>query len=173
MSDSNTNPIYGLPVGSVPIPQIKVEQEYDPTDTNPLSGIAVAQAIAEVDKVYLGSGEMPEGYNIQIDPNSDEVFEYVKTTDYATTTKAGVVKNGGGVMGIQINASGIPYIEPASNTDIDQKSSHRKPIVPDNLEYAVKSIAYDKAEIDTKIGDIETALDSIIEIQNSLIGGNA
>ena len=32
--------------------------------------------------------------------------------------------------------------------------------------------SYTKAEIDAKIGDIETALDSIIEIQNSLIGGN-
>lgn len=33
--------------------------------------------------------------------------------------------------------------------------------------------AYDKETIDTKIGDIEEALDRIIEIQNSLIGGNA
>ena len=33
--------------------------------------------------------------------------------------------------------------------------------------------SYTKAEIDAKIGDIETALEEIIEIQNSLIGGNA
>ena len=30
---------------------------------------------------------------------------------------------------------------------------------------------YTKDEIDNQIGDIETAIDSIIEIQNSLIGG--
>ena len=33
--------------------------------------------------------------------------------------------------------------------------------------------SYTKAEIDAKIGDIETALDSIIAIQNSLIGGDS
>jgi hypothetical protein len=32
---------------------------------------------------------------------------------------------------------------------------------------------YTKSEIDSQIGDIETALDTIIEIQNSLIGGDA
>jgi hypothetical protein len=32
---------------------------------------------------------------------------------------------------------------------------------------------YTKEEIDDKIGDIETALDSIIAIQNNLIGGDA
>lgn len=33
--------------------------------------------------------------------------------------------------------------------------------------------AYTKTEIDTQIGDIETALDNIIVIQNALIGGGA
>ena len=33
--------------------------------------------------------------------------------------------------------------------------------------------AYTKTDIDSKIGDIETALDSIIAIQNSLIGGDS
>ena len=31
---------------------------------------------------------------------------------------------------------------------------------------------YNKEEIDNKFGDVETALDTIIEIQNSLIGGD-
>ena len=55
--------------------------------------------------VYVGTGDMPDGYNVQIDPNGT-------TEDYAT-----------------------------------------------------------KQYVDVKIGDIGTALDSIIAIQNKLMGG--
>lgn len=45
-----------------------VDQNYNPESENPQSGVAVAEAIKEVDKVYIGTDTMPEGYNIQINP---------------------------------------------------------------------------------------------------------
>ena len=118
------------------------------------------------------NGDMVQRIKTKINKLQEDIGNFVKNTDYATTTKAGVVKDGGGTMGIKINANGFPYVVPATETEIEQKASHRNPIVPANLEYAVKSVAYGKTEIDAKIGDIETALEEIIEIQNSLIGGN-
>ena len=48
------------------------------------------------------------------------------------------------------------------------------PINPDKFSGSVDlSNYYTKDETDNKIGDIETALDSIIAIQNELIGGGS
>lgn len=90
------------------------------------------------EEVNLTTGQVLvwDGTNLRAIGSSD----YVKNTDYATLEKAGIVKNGGSSMGIQINANGVPYIEPATGTDIMAKTSHRKPIVPSNLDYAVRSV---------------------------------
>ena len=65
--------------------------------------------------------------------------EYVKNTDYATRTNVGVVKASEG-GGIGISSSGNLMIVQATNTEIDAKTNTFKPIVPSNLDYAVKSI---------------------------------
>ena len=54
---------------------MQIDQTYNPKSENPQSGKAIAEAISEVDQIYTGSGEMPEGYVVQIDPNGDEYFE--------------------------------------------------------------------------------------------------
>ena len=72
--------------------------------------------------------------------NKDDLTEYVKNTDYANSIKAGVVKIFGGTYGIEIASDGSLKIVPATNSDIDGKSLQRKPIVPSNLDYAVRSV---------------------------------
>lgn len=66
-----------------------------------------------------------------------DLTNYVQFSDYATSARAGVVRTGS-QLGILINGNGNPYIDYATNTDIDNKSSYRKPIVPAILDYAVK-----------------------------------
>lgn len=89
-----------------------------------------------------------------LEENSD-LSEYVKKTDIATPYEAGVVKvNATG--GISINPdNNTIYISYAGNNEIDGKTSIR-PIVPANLEYAVKSVGdgyYAKKDDYAKIGN--------------------
>lgn len=68
-----------------------------------------------------------------------DLSEYVKNTDYATNDKHGIIK-GDTALGIRINTSGAAYIDRATEAQIDAKADKFKPIVPSNLEYAVKSV---------------------------------
>jgi hypothetical protein len=83
-----------------------------------------------------------------------DLTEYVKNTDYATTTKHGLVKVPYGNSGLMVS-SGILRIDGALNSDIDAKKDMYRPIVPANLNYAVKSVTYDKKEIDQKVASIK------------------
>ena len=65
-----------------------------------------------------------------------DLTDYVKNTDYATTKKAGVVIINP-TYGLAAN-SGTVYVNKASETDIDNKTTVYRPIVPENLDYAVK-----------------------------------
>lgn len=69
-----------------------------------------------------------------------DLDNYVKFNDYATTDKAGVVKISGDTYGIEITSNGSLKTVPATNSDIDDKSLQSKPIVPSNLDYAVRSV---------------------------------
>lgn len=83
------NTIYGGTTVT-PTPLSKTDLNYSPTSPNAQSGIAVAQAVAEVDKIYVGSGEMPEDCNIQIDPDGNEYFSetWKQITDFTLTDEA-------------------------------------------------------------------------------------
>ena len=64
--------------------------------------------------------------------------DYVKNTDYATTSTAGVVKiNPKDGIGIG-NTTKMLYISPATQAEINAKTSTRRPLVPNTLDYAVK-----------------------------------
>lgn len=56
----------------------------------------------------------------------------------ATNSDVGVVKGLNGNNGITIGNGGVIYTVRATNANIDSKESQYKPIVPDNLDYAVK-----------------------------------
>ena len=108
--------------------------------------------------------ELPEGAteigiaNYVIDTT---LADYVKKTDYASDNVGGVVRVVGHSFGVSITEKGVLMTIEASNNEIDQKTNRYKPIVPSNLEYAVKSVTYDKSEIDGKFDalDIPEAAD--------------
>lgn len=62
----------------------------------------------------------------------------VGPTDYASGSKGGVVKTDGSA-GIYTNSAGTLRFLSASDAEISARSSPYKPIVPANLDYAVKS----------------------------------
>lgn len=111
--------------------------------------------------------------------------ECVKKTDYATGTTAGVVF-AHPTYGVTTNGSGLLYLYAPSEQEIKEKQNNYKPITPFKLDYAVKvgittntltltdeemRSAQDWLGITALVGDIEAALDGIIAIQESLIGG--
>ena len=75
--------------------------------------------------------------------------------------------------GIYMDADGMLRFVPASESAIDSKSNPFAPIVPSNLDYAVKSVGDGYYALASDVGDVETALDTILAMQESLIGGDA
>lgn len=68
-----------------------------------------------------------------------DLTDYVKNTDYVTSSSPGIVKIGSG-FGIWVNGNHQLYVSKATNTEIDKRVSNYTPIVPSNLDYAVKSV---------------------------------
>lgn len=115
-----------------------------------------------------------------IDTPDVDLTDYVKNTDYATTSKAGLISVS---SGLQIVSGHKLCIYPASNNYIDSKNSDSRVLTPKNLDYAVKAGICDNsitltddekaaAQAWLGLGSLDSALDSIIAIQNNLIGGD-
>ena len=68
-----------------------------------------------------------------------DLTDYVKNTDYATESVGGVVKIAGNYFGLAFNSSKQLYVNKATDSEVTAKSSHYKPIVPANLDLAVKT----------------------------------
>lgn len=66
-----------------------------------------------------------------------DLTDYVKNTDYANSQTAGVVKIGNIINGIAIDEVGTIYLQPASQGNIDKKTSYQ-PITPSRFDYALK-----------------------------------
>lgn len=74
-----------------------------------------------------------------------DLTDYVKNTDYASFGKAGVMKVYE-AYGIKVT-NGMAYIQSATKEEIDARTKDFKPIVPKNLDYAIKkSITTNKEE---------------------------
>lgn len=73
--------------------------------------------------------------------NARGVIGAISETDYGTTQKAGVVKSSGS-FGFGINTGGYGYLMKATNAEIDAGADNYKPIVPSNLNHAVRSVSY-------------------------------
>ena len=76
-----------------------------------------------------------------------DLSSYVKNTDYASTSKAGVIRIGAGFK--IVNGTTI-YPLMATNADIDARTNEYEPIVPKNLDYAVRSVI---PLVNTSLGD--------------------
>lgn len=93
-----------------------------------------------------------------------DLSEYVKKTDIADRNKLGVVSCGWG-FGVGVNKLGNLFTEKATNEMIDEKINDYAVICPSNLEYAVKSVGDNIYASASVIGDIDTALNSILTTQ--------
>ena len=96
------------------------------------------------DNLYIRAVGVPDywwdGISKQVlETQKVDLTEYVKNTDYVTSSKAGIVKIGSG-LGIWLNANNELYVAKSSNAEIDAKVNNYKPIVPSNLDYAVGSV---------------------------------
>lgn len=72
-----------------------------------------------------------------------EWIKVIRENDYPTTDFAalpGVVRVAQGVYGLYVTTRGVLYINKASNSDINKKTNEYLPIVPANLDYAVRSV---------------------------------
>lgn len=61
---------------------------------------------------------------------------YVKNSDYATSSKYGVMKPGNGL----VSTNGVVSVTSATSQMIDNKTNGNYPITPANLDYAVRSV---------------------------------
>lgn len=70
-----------------------------------------------------------------------DLENYVTFNDYATADKAGVLQIVGNSTGIAMSSTKLyPYIVCATAPEIDSRANWSKPIVPKNLDYAVRSV---------------------------------
>lgn len=85
--------------------------------------------------IEFTNGEL---YKTVATPDTYEQNKIITEKDYATSDKAGVIKSSS-YGGVEVGSNGVAYISPASNSNIDAKTQGvNKPIVPANLDYAVK-----------------------------------
>ena len=68
-----------------------------------------------------------------------DLTDYVKNTDYMTISKPGLAQVASG-YGVWLTSTNALYVAKASLAEIDAKKHDYKPIVPANLDYAVKSV---------------------------------
>lgn len=114
--------------GTVSTGGCKVDQEFDSTSKNAQSGVALA----------------------------GELEKYVKFTDYASYSKAGVAKvDPVGLPGITINNDHVLALSPATSGNIDERTGTRA-ITPMNLNVAVKAALSDSKRI-SNMTDAEKA----------------
>lgn len=77
---------------------ITVDDALSTDSTNPVQNKVITEALNEVTKsgVYVGGGEMPDGYNVQIDISGDATTGLVTVAEVQAMIDAslGVIENG-------------------------------------------------------------------------------
>lgn len=117
-----------IPVNEFPTENIEEDAIYILPNPNPTS-----EKDKYLEYVYVNNDwEIFGGGSVGVD-----LTDYIKKTDYASTTKSGVVKIG---EGLSITSSGKICTVKAKNDQIDSRTGDYRPIVPTNLDYAVGSV---------------------------------
>ena len=96
------------------------------------------------DNLYIRDTGVPDywwdGENVQpLETQKVDLAEYVKFTDYANSSTAGVVKSSAPYGVEAASDTGIMRTVRAETGEIDRKAQKYKVITPANLDYAVKS----------------------------------
>ena len=87
-------------------------------------------------------------------------------------TDTGIMKIGDGVTAFNSLSDNNIYLPKSYNKNIDQTYNPTSENAQSGIAVA-EAVTEAKDYTDTKIGSIDTALDSIIALQNSYIGGNS
>lgn len=137
----------------------------------------VEDASADVERVASGSYAAFEECLENTVGDVEQIKDYVDSkTAPAKLGTTGTVKLGAdaGMTGLAIGANGDLTIRAADKTQIDgEEYGPNMAIVVRNLNYAVKSVGDGYYALASEVGNIETALDAILAMQESLIGGDA
>ena len=133
------------PKGDPGVVKFKVVNELPETDTeNAIYLVPVTDSTEDNlfdEYIYVdGAWEKIGSSTVAVD-----LADYVKNTDYANPSTAGVVKVFYGSHGLNVT-SGILIIMGASKADIAAKTQVYTPITPVNLDYAVKKGLADSKE---------------------------
>lgn len=117
---------------------VRVEEtpnRYEFKDNDELMEELVTNGTIQVGHYVLARRETGK-IKLEDHPTYDDLDDYVKNSDYATGSTAGVIKVG---AGLHLSASnpGSVYVEQATNPQIDLQSQKYCPITPNNLSYAV------------------------------------
>jgi hypothetical protein len=104
---------------------------------------ANSSALKLGDNLYIRAIDVPDywwdGTTVQqLETQKVDLTNYVKKTDYATSSKVGLMRPANGLF-VSGNTGAI-VIACASNAQIDAKTDKYYPIVPNNLNYAVNSV---------------------------------
>ena len=119
------------------------------------------------------TGKVQVGHYIlsQLETQKVDLTNYVKNTDYATNSKAGIVSfySNYGVTYDTVNGNSVPKVVKATENDINAKTNSYKAIVPSNLDYAVGSVKASEtqsgtAKMWTTTEDGETGLNISTEV---------
>ena len=154
-----------------------VDQTYKPTSINAQSGKAVAEAfdllLPQISGVYDPNSDYAMNGQAVAEAISDKMDKFGDVEQVEINTFNGKAVFTEGDIFIGARGGGCFLSSPVSSAGIyqypyDGSLAPLEVITPEgNAPYA----AANKLYVDTAIGSIETALDSIIAIQNQLIGG--
>ena len=132
---------YGFSVNSstgIPFASTKGLAGYQNSDGNMFIGKATLENIKDD---YVKRGITGNAIELTDDEktNARAWIGAVGPENYATDTVGGVVKISGNYFGLAFNSSKQLYVNKAIDTEVTAKASHYKPIVPSNLDLAVKT----------------------------------
>ena len=147
---------------------------------NPLtSGVIKDELDKKVDKAdgkVLSSNDFTDEDKAKLDKKADKSDTYTKTevdnkvssaqkscvknTDYATTSKAGIVKIGDGLK----VSSGLVSIDPATENDVKQNMDSHKPFAPSNIELLLKLVTTDTINSNNDLAPTSQAVKAALSL---------
>lgn len=109
-----------------------------------------------------GSVQMGYYYISMLETQKVNLIDYVKNTDYATSSTVGLIKANSS-QGFFISSTGDLSIVQATDNDIANRTNKYRPITANNLDPAVNSVLKERVVL-TQIGENEYSLDINTEV---------
>lgn len=135
---NNKSLIDGITTSKVNVADI-IDNLTSSVSNKPLSAKQGVQLKALIDGIIADLSGYAEKDHEHSQYLTEVPSEYVKNTDIATSTKAGVVKVGGDSAGVKLNADNLLVVASAGVSEINAMASANRPITPLYLKQAVKT----------------------------------